>query len=268
MAKKISDTEQKEILNQRIQQASDTIANLNSLFSSAGTFLGITLTVAIVVIPLLSYFYIVKPQNELQELVDKNIATYIDRNTQQRIDSAIANLESDDVIIAYRAMRVMEYYQPSPLTENQILRIINIIRKTKEPKDRKLFDNQLIGLLIFQESPLVKDFFRQDLAREGYRDAAFLFFSRNENTSELLKMFEKQQNKKEFFEQLLTALGDQHKKFRMRIYNDKRFVDILLASLNADQIRVLYIETNNRTYELDDVKETYFYSKISSSSNR
>ncbi|MBX2961605.1 MAG: hypothetical protein KF687_03780 [Cyclobacteriaceae bacterium] len=267
MAKRNTNTEQKEILEQRIKQASETIGNLNSIFSSAGTFAGILIVIIIAVVPVISYFYIVKPQNELQELVDNNITSYIKNNTQQRIDSAIANLESDDVIVAYRAMKVLEYYQPAAFNDYQILRIINIIRKTKDPKDRRLFENQLISLLIFQESSLVKEFFKQDLSREGYRDAAFLYFSRNENSHELLDVFITQNDKIEFFTELLTALGDQHKKFRLRIYNNQEFIDILLKDLNVQQIKMLYQNANN-SYEFNDIKSTYYYKRITEVLNR
>jgi len=263
MARRNNNGEQKEILVQRIQQAAETITNLTSIISSAGTFTSVALVIIFAGFPIAGYFLVWKPQNEFQSFVTNNISNYLENSTQQRIDSALKNLESNDVIIAYRAMLVMQYYQQSKLNEGQIRSILNIIRKTKEPKDRKLFDNQLIGLLLFQESPLVKEFFKQDLAREGYRDAAFLYFSRNENVEELIATYNQQENKKEFFDELLLALGDQHWKFRERIYNDKRIVDPLLKSLNTQQIKALYAEANSKTYELTDVRKTYFYKRIS-----
>jgi len=200
---------------------------------------------------LVGYFFIIKPLDEIEKTVNTKIETYLTNDTKHRLDEAIVNLESEDVIVHFRALKLVESYAPTTLTDEQIFRIIRIIKKAERISP---YEMQLMDILVYQDSPLVKEFFTVELVREkGYVNQAFLYYAREKNRPDFAKLLAKQSNKIEFFERFTLSLGIDETTYTKQIYNDYAVVDSLLSNLNQRELQI-FARSYNGTYLCEAAK--------------
>lgn len=96
---------EKEVLEKRLEQASDTIANQTSMIEGFGTFytiVGILIAAIGLILPAITYVLGIRPsQKALQEFeqnADKKIENFLSKKRNKQIEQAISDLKSDNPV--------------------------------------------------------------------------------------------------------------------------------------------------------------------------
>lgn len=152
-----------KILEERINQATETISNQNSMISGFGTlYTIITIVFAIIgiALPILTYQFGIKPSQKALEEFDKNaekkFMNFMNSKKQEEIDNAILNLNNEDIFIKNNALNYLSLNYHLGFNETQIIKLIKFIEKNIGDDT---FNMQLAHCLTNQKNDDTKDFF-------------------------------------------------------------------------------------------------------------
>lgn len=268
--------EQIAILEKRLEQANETIENLNALFSSAGTFLGIMLTIFATVIPLLGYLFVIRPYNRLRKKINKGIEKYILKDRIRRIDQAITDLHSRDRILLKKGFTILELGEPNEFTKKQVLMLIRLIQKGSHlSAEEKII---LGHLLIHQDLNIIREFYQEELLSQEHeyhlRYVAILYFIQpaindfNRIKSALIKII----SKKLLFKDIVLALVTNNKQSILDLLGNQDITELMYNSMRTEgerrsyagiEIRDTIRNERNSLLSEDEYKDTVFFKTLS-----
>lgn len=127
-----------QILEQRIQQASDTISNQNSLFDGFGVLYAIiTIVIALIgiALPVLTYQFGIKPsQDALKEFennADKKMEEFLAKTRNKQIEQAIENIKSDNQELKTNAVTYLSLTQHQGFSNEQLFKLFTLLKSDK-----------------------------------------------------------------------------------------------------------------------------------------
>lgn len=266
------------ILEERLKQSSDTITNLNSMvtgFSAAFTIAGWFLALLAIGMPIITYYFGVKPSQtaikDLETNMDKRITSYLEDKHHQNITTAIKNVNSD---IGFEILNGLTYFQSNSeiiLSEEQTLDLITAVEKTTMIEGYK---GALLHFMYRQKSKSLDRYFKEKLLSIKENDSSFdiiiflSYFLRPifNNDIELFKEAIKNATEKtSLFQSLIDTARTNNKEVAIKLLNSKEINnDVFDSFANLEQKEYYYenMYINLKTsFAENDLKQVCFYQK-------
>ncbi len=124
-----------EVLEERIQQASDTISSQNSLFDGFGvlySIITIVMTLIAIGLPILTYQFGVKPsKNALKELesnLDIKVAEYLKKTRTKQISKSIEHLKGNNAELMGQAISFLSLTQHEGFSDAQLFEFYRLLK--------------------------------------------------------------------------------------------------------------------------------------------
>jgi len=124
-----------EVLEERIQQASDTISNQNSLFDGFGvlySIITIVMTLIAIGLPILTYQFGVKPsKNALKELevnLDTKVSQYLSKTRNDQISKSIEHLKGNNAELMGQAISFLSLTQHEGFSDAQLFEFYRLLK--------------------------------------------------------------------------------------------------------------------------------------------
>lgn len=247
------------ILENRILQATETIANQNAMITSFGTlYTVITIILALIgiVLPILTYQFGIKPSQKALEDFEKNsekkFNDFLIGSRTREIDNAINNLTDKDSAIRNSAINFLSLNYHTAISEKQLQNIINILENNEDLDDTTI--SQLYHVMSNQKSGIVKKYFEKNITTANItEDNLFLYYAIKtfsfypyDTYKNSIKSYIK--NEPEKFLELITYLQATSKKNLSDLINDENIID----ELKSDEIKKLKTSIE---YYIDDWKD-------------
>jgi hypothetical protein len=260
-----------QILEARLAQANDTIARLSSFISSYYTVLGICLGVFGLFIPVLNYFYYVVPTKEsienINATMDKKIEIYLADYNRKEIESAINNLKSSNRDQAINAVYYLQLSRKSPLTSEQISKIIRIVDNDSITKDLKLSINSMLSNIssIELEQYFIKIALDKNNNDPNNQLFAFIYltkFGNPKNIEIIIQGIENSEDKMNVLTNILTNAKYGNKQFIINFLNSPRLYNVILKEKNPDFVNetLNYLtQIMKPEYTETELRKTYLY---------
>ncbi len=263
-----------EILNQRLEQASETISSQSSLLSGFGilyTIITIVIALIGVALPILTYQFGIRPSKEaLKEFkinADNIIKSYLKETRQKQISQSIEDLKGDNTEKQAQAISFLAVTQHEGFNDQELFEFYRLI---KSGKVNSQFTNTIAYLLSSKTNQYADEIFSDTelLKLDAIKHSAFQYFIKAgvKNYIQPLKKFlENNENQRNDFFMLLALSGDESS--QIVILNSNELVDTLtsetLKNLNRTMTNLL------QTMKLPNGKytTTYFYRKIESTNS-
>lgn len=259
-----------KVLEDRITQASETIANQNSTISSFSyIYAAISLILGLIgiTLPFLTYLFGIKPSKdalkEFEEKSETKFNNFLLERTKKEINNAIENLKSDDNQVKNNSLNFLTYSSHQGLTEDQILKIINIIDSSND----ETFSLQLLNCIINEKNVDLKKYFIEFLTTYKKADTRlyyclkfFSYYNYSEYKNELKTFIFNNNNTLSF-----SVISAYYPKNNISDFlNDSDIIDILsseiLTNLQRDNFGKNSISQWNMSEE--DYEKTYLYQKL------
>ena len=225
-----------EIFEQRVQQASDTIANQNSIIDGFGVLYGIiTVVIALIAIalPILTYQFGIKPsQNALKEFeknADKRMEDFLEKTRNKQIEQAIENIKSQNPELKNKATTFLSLTQYQGFTDEQLYKLFLILKSENVDEITK---GQIAFSISNKKSDYATEYFTTALQNNyiSVKYAAIKYFDNIgfDNHSDIFRdLISKSEDKYTELVSLLNILYTLNKKSILMVINNKDVVDSL-----------------------------------------
>lgn len=260
-----------EVLNDRLQQASDTIANQNSLLGGFGVlYTIITIVIALIgiVLPILTYQFGIKPsQDALKEFennADKKIKDYLKETRQEQIKKSIEYLKGDNVELKGQAVSFLSLTQHEGFTNQELFEFYRLIKSGKLSETHigtvayllgsrvNEYANDIFGDAELLKSNVIKSSAYQYIPKVGFK-----------NFIEPLKRFlTDNTNQYGEFYTLLIFSNMNDANATMEILNNNELVDTLTNETLNTIKNAMKSSLQNIKITEEEYKGTYLYKKI------
>ncbi|MET3537732.1 hypothetical protein [Chryseobacterium limigenitum] len=259
-----------KILEERINQATETITNQSSMISSFGTlYTVITIILAFigVVLPILTYQFGIKPSRDaLKEFEEKSEAkfnNFLKERRVKEIDNAIENLKSEDNHIRNNSLNFLTYNSHQGLNEDQVLKIINIINNNNDEN----FLVQLLGCIVNEKNENLKKYFIEYLNTSQEANSTmyyclkfFSYYNYSEYKNEL-KIFISNNNTSTALSIIFSFFP---KNNIIDLLNDHNIIDILSSDALTFVHGYNFGKSNISQWNMseEDYEKTYLYERL------
>lgn len=259
------------ILEQRIDQANDTISNQGAIISSFEviySILTIVFTIIGLLVPIVTYYYGIKPSRDqiknLEANFDKRLEQYLTTSRHENIDKAISGLTSNSAELKQSSLTYLSLTQHEGLTDLQYFRLYKVLASEGIDSVQK---HSLANILTGKENEYATEYcvsiLRSKSPYNEYIPARYFGMIG-------IKKFIPN------FVEYLQTINDKSDAFT-RIISHMKIVslDSVLDLLNSDEIIVLFnksdssIFKNNtftngfeKGYEENKLKDTKFYKLV------
>ncbi|OYU78924.1 MAG: hypothetical protein CFE23_16410 [Flavobacterium sp. BFFFF1] len=267
------------VLKERLEQASDTINNQNSMvsgFSVIYTIITIIIALLGISLPILTYFFGIRPSQkaliEFEKNIDSKMAEYLEESRNKQIDQAIENLSEADQELVINAINFLSITNHQGFKENQIFKLFHVLKESNLDDPKKMV---IANLLSSKKNIYATEYFKSVLQlKNNFKSAAIKYFANN-GLSENVNLFRDS----------LKETSDQNKEFHMILYycsgtninavifllNDKEFIDIIDSDFaNIIKTNIQHgISSFAQSYGLTEnqLKDTYLFKKFSNASS-
>lgn len=126
-----------KVLDERLSQANDTINNQGTMVSSFEviySILTIIFTIIGLLIPIVTYYFSIKPSRELikeiESKIDRRLEEYLKKTRQENIDSAIDNLISNSAELKQNSIAYLSLTQHEGLTDVQYFKLYKVLNSS------------------------------------------------------------------------------------------------------------------------------------------
>ncbi|MGQ0829408.1 MAG: hypothetical protein ACT4ON_13550 [Bacteroidota bacterium] len=250
-----------QILEERLKQASDTIANQNSLLDGFGvlyTIITIIITLIAVAVPILTYQFGVKPsQNAIKEFennADKKFENYLSKTRNEQIEQAIENLKSQNQELKLNAINYLSLTQYQGFTDLQLYKLFVLLKSTDFDQTIEV---NIAYIISNKKNDYATDYFTQ-IIKDGSKNisikhAAIRYFTNIgiDNYLDLFKdLLAKSTDKQSEYFMLLAHVANANKKAVKRLLNAKELIDLLdMNDLKKSQEGIL---SNKNQWQISD----------------
>jgi hypothetical protein len=261
-----------EILEERLKQASDTIANQNSLFDGFAVLyaiITIVITLIAIALPILTYQFGVKPsQDALKEFeanAEKKFETYLNKARNKQIEQAIENIKSQNQELKTNAVTFLSLTQHQGFTEQQLYKLF-VLLKTSD------IDQITKGTIAYtisnRKSDYATDYFTEalkDPKNINIKYAAIRYFANigiEPHIKVLRDLISKATDKNTEFNTIAIYVAQANKEAVKLLLNDKSVIDLLDDS--AIKMQKITVPSLKTSWQLTDeeVEKTYLYERI------
>lgn len=269
----IQESQKTRILEERINQATETISNQNSIITSFGTLYSIiTIVFALIgiALPILTYQFGIRPsQNALKDFEktsEEKFNKYLEEKQVKEIDNAISNLKSEDSFTRNNSIKFLSLNYHNGFNTNQIDSLLQLL------KDNSLEEstiNQIHNCISNQKNENVKIYYLNYLSSTNTTevDAKIYYcikFLNNYDFSDYKYNLANYISNKEYsFIVITTYLSQFSKSVLINLFNENNIINNLteneLNSLKSSQESYL-----KSTWKItkQEFEATYLFEKI------
>lgn len=261
------------ILEQRMIQATETIANQNAIISSFSTlYTIITIIFALIgiALPILTYQFGIKPSRdaltEFERHSEEKFDKFLSVNKAKEIENAINSLLNEDLAIRNNAINFLALNYHIGFNQGQISKILNII-------EQKLLDNtdvnQLHYCISFKRNVEVRNYFGKLLMRLSEKEVTelhyclkFLVLYGYDNYKDSIRQYVKN-NEGNYWYSTVTAILSQFSKADLfHLLNDEQIFNDL-SEEEITNIRDTYKSSSNYLrITTEEFESTYLFKNI------
>lgn len=266
---------QNTILKERLEQASDTINNQNSMvsgFSVIYTIITIIIALLGITLPILTYFFGIRPSqkalSEFEKNIDQKMGKYLENSRNNQINQAIENLSGNNQELIISAINFLSITNHQGFKENQIFKIFKVLREGNLDDAKK---GVIANLLSSKKNVYATDYFKTALFLSGNIKCASIKYFANNDLSENVNLFrqllKKAPDQNSEFYTIMTYCAITNRNTVIFLLNDKQFVDIIdqkfeeIIKSNLNHGISNFAQSFGLTE--NEIKETYLYSKFS-----
>lgn len=265
------------VLEERIKQASDTIANQNSLFDGFGVLYSIiTIIIALIgiALPILTYQFGIKPSQEaLKEFennAEKKMADFLAKSRNKQIEQAIDNLKSQNQELKTNAITFLSLTQHQGFTDEQLYKLFLLLKSESIDQTTK---GTIAYSISNRKSDYATDYFStalKDPKNVNIKYAAIRYFSNIgiENHLQIFRdLISQSKDKNTEFITLLSYVYSTNRNSLLTIINDKELIENLdVKTLQALKLSLPSLKT---TWQLSDneLEQSYLNEKIENASS-
>lgn len=265
-----------EILNDRLQQASDTISSQNSLLDGFGVlYTIITIIIALigVVLPVLTYQFGIKPSQdalkEFEKNADKKIKDYLKQTRQEQINKSIEHLKGDNIELKGQAISFLSLTQHEGFTDNELFEFYRLIKSGKLSETHigtvayllgsrvNEYANDVFGDIELLKSNVIKSSAYQYIPKVGFKN--FI--------QPLKRLLTDNTNQYGEFYTLLIFSNMNDSKSALEILNNNELIDTLTVETLKTMKSALKSSLQNIKITEEDYEKTYLYKKIENTSS-
>lgn len=255
---------------ERITELEKTLEYSEFIISSLNTSITIMAILFGILLPLLSYWFVIKPQRELKKTLNKNISKYLNRSRQGRIKNSLDTLLSKTAAKAHKsnALGVLQYEGiVSKYTETEIHQLIRIA------ENESIFSIKqgVYDMLVYINDEIVEYFFEKQFMSTNSLDrhyANVYFCNFQDNAMNILQ--KALVSSKERFTIFTSFFGQatytRSKEFIIGILNSKEIVHLLVETLDIEganaTINNILSKSNEIGIKSEEVTATYIWSKL------
>jgi hypothetical protein len=264
---------QKSQLENKVNDASQTIEYLNSLVNSFGqifTILGIFIAVITLVLPILTYQFGIKPSQkalkDLESNMDQRLKNYLMNSRNIEIENAFKNLREGNAELKNQATSFLALTQHEGFSDNQMFQIYSILNKHREENNVK---SQLAFILSTRRNEYAGELFNSDDVTKDpvIRQMAYLYFAKigfKENYQGILKILEASDNQVIEFTTLAFNLMQYTSGETSELFNDKTIINCL-SNESLNTLTTQMPETiKSLNLSQESYKQSYLFQKIKS----
>ena len=265
-----------EILEQRIKQASDTIANQNSLFDGFGilyTIITIVMTLLAIGLPIITYQFGVKPSRdalkELENNLDSKVETYLTKTRNEQVKKSIEHLKGDNDELKGQAISFLSLTQHEGFSDADMFEFYRLIKSDKLTDTHK-------GTVAFLLSSRVNDYAnevfgdKEQLKNNAIKSSAYQYIPKAGISSfikPLSAFLRDNDNQYGEFWTLITFTHMYSKSACEEIFESKELVDILKTETLVTIKSGLQSLLENLKINKEAFNKTYLYQKIENASS-
>lgn len=265
-----------EVLNDRLQQASDTISNQNSLldgFAVLYTIITIIIALIGVVLPVLTYQFGIKPSQdalkEFEKNADKKIKDYLKESRKVQIKNSIEHLKGDNIELKGQAISFLSLTQHEGFTDNELFEFYRLIKSGKLSETYigtiayllgsrvNEYANEVFGDTELLKSNTIKSSAYQYIPKVGFKN--FI--------QPLKKLLTANTNQYGEFYTLLIFSNMNDNNAALEILNNNELVDILTVETLKTMKTAMKSSLQNIKISEEEYKKTYLYKKIENTSS-
>ncbi|WP_018341452.1 hypothetical protein [Cytophaga aurantiaca] len=258
------------LLQQRLNQASDTIANQNAFVTSFGviyTILTIIIALLAIGIPLISYFWGIKPShdfiNEVNKTIDLKIVESIQESNARQFEKAIEQLNHGNSDEKNAANRYFQTNHNMELTNQQAFDIVHILDNVKNNTSTISLLNKIIGNV---ETDYATKYFDRSLndtnKSQQQKQDAIVYLIKSGTIKNIVKLRKAGKAIKGGVINTITWTSIWRHAEVIPLLNDKEMMD-LVDSNSLEQINLNpthFMETWQLSKE--DFEKTYLYTRV------
>jgi hypothetical protein len=263
-----------EILEERLKQASDTIANQNSLFDGFGVLyaiITIVITLIAIALPILTYQFGIKPsQKALKEFEansEKKFETYLNKTRNKQIEQAIENIKSQNQELKNNAVSFLSLTQHQGFTDQQLYRIYVLLKSNE-------IDQMTKGTIAYtisnRKSDYATDYFTEalkDPMNINVKYAAIRYFANigiEQYLSILKDLVANADDKNTEFNTIAVYVGQVNKNAIKVLLSNKPIIDLLdEAAIEKQKLTLPSFKTSWQLTD-EEIEKSYLNERIKS----
>ena len=262
---------EKQILENRLDDASKTIEYLNSIVNSFGqifTVLGIFIGVIALALPVVMYQFGIKPsQRALKELelnIDSRLEKYLKNARDKEIDNAIANIDAGSDEKKNQAISYLTLTNHEGLTDQQLFKIYSILNKNRSQTNIK---SQLAFILSATKNEFAEALFTKDEMTTDpiINQMGYLYFIKtgfeNHRTT-ISNVITSAGNSLQEFNTFIINLAQYSSEYVIALFNDQELIDSINSILTTEMKDSLPHILDSVNISDEVFKGTYLFSKL------
>lgn len=263
-----------KILKERLEQASDTINNQNSMvsgFSVIYTIITIIIALLGISLPILTYFFGIRPSqkalSEFEKNIDQKMGEYLENSRNDQIEQAIENLSGSNQELIISSINFLSITNHQGFKESQVFKIFKVLRESNLDDAKK---SVLANLLSSKKNIYATDFFKSALFVNGnVKGAAIKYFANidlSENVNLFRQLLKDSADQNSEFYTIMTYCAITNRNAVIFLLSDKEFVDNI--NQNFEEIIKSNLKHSISSFAQsfsiteNEMKETYLYSKF------
>lgn len=160
-----------QILEERLDQASDTIAGQSSLLGGFGiiyTIITMIIAVLAIALPILNYQFGIKPSREalkeIQSGLDKKFSEFLSQSRETQVDDSITKLADADYTVRQMASSYLSLTQHLGFSEYQLFRLYGFVKKGELDLNTK---SLIANFLTSKETSFATSFFIEEMRSQS-----------------------------------------------------------------------------------------------------
>jgi hypothetical protein len=259
-------------LEKRLNQASETISNENSIITSFGTiYMVLTIVFALIglLVPIVTYYFGIKPSREqiknLEANFDSRLGEYLKTTKEKEIDTAIERVTNNSIELRQNAITFLSLTQHEGLTDIQYFKLFKILETDQIDSTQKY---TLAYVLTNKKNDFATEYCKKVLRTNNlYNEIIpiryFAMIGVKEFIPDLVAYLQKVPEKKDSFIRIISHMKIVSLDAVVELFNSDKIIALFN---NAEDLK--YFRNHRLTnsfeqgYEEGQIKETQLYKLV------
>lgn len=259
-------------LEKRLNQASETISNENSIITSFGTiYMVLTIVFALIglLVPIVTYYFGIKPSREqiknLEANFDNRLGEYLKITKEKEIDTAIERLTNNSIELRQNAITYLSLTHHEGLTDVQYFKLFKILETDQIDSTQKY---TLAYVLTNKKNDFATEYCKQilrtsNLYNEIIPTRYFAMIGVKDFIPDLVEYLYRIPEKRDSFIRIISHMKIVSLDAVVELFNSDKIISIFNNAEDLEYFRN-YRLTNSfaQGYEEGKIKETQLYKLV------